>query len=237
MLDRSKRNRERRNKPSTTDVTLLLDMSGSMQIRREETIREVNRYLDQLKSDGQKYRLTVKTFNEGVDTLLNGRNIQDVGDLEHSEYRPNGWTALLDAVGDTLNRAYRYGDRVLFVVITDGEENASRRYGLSEVRDMIDRKRSEDFQFVFLGDGPGSWQVGRQLGFQWSVSTDYSNPENTKNIYRGLYAASNSLSTGGTISASMLNTSSTSAQATAKICTCLGIPNNTNDSCPLHGLQ
>src|SRR5579862_2075527 len=104
----NKRQREY-SKGRPTEVTLLLDMSGSMNVRRDETIREVNRYLDGLRSDGQRYKITVVTFNEGHNFLLRREAIKDVGQLEHSEYRPNGWTALLDAVGRVLD-SYQYSN-------------------------------------------------------------------------------------------------------------------------------
>ena len=205
----------RKRRKVTTGVTLLLDMSGSMSSRRDETIWEVNRYLDNLKRDGtfgQRYRVSVVTFNDDIDILISNQDIRDVGDLEHSEYRPQGWTRLLDAVGQTL-RSYRAsGDRQLFVVVTDGEENRSREFGLQEIRDLIDRKRSEDFQFVFLGSGPGSWQTGNRMGFSYSVATDWSDPRNSENIYKSLYTATNTMSSGGTIQASLFNTGSTQAK-------------------------
>lgn len=214
MLDKSKRPR-REHKNRTTDVILLLDASGSMAVRRDETIREVNRYLDQLRSDGLKYRVTIKTFNEQVDSLIYGKNIQEVGELEHSEYRPSGWTRLLDAVGRTLSDLdYRNGTRTLFVTITDGQENDSRHYGLQQVRDMIDRRRCEDFQFVFLGDGPSAWQVGSRLGFNFSISTDWTSPRASEDIYKSLYTASSTMSSGGHLTASMFNTGSTSGTMT-----------------------
>jgi hypothetical protein len=196
---------------------LLLDASGSMNVRRDETIREVNHYLYKLRNDGLKYRLTVRTFNEGTNTLILDKDIKDVGLLEHEEYRPNGWTRLLDAVGDTLEAAPYHGlyaSRTLFVVVTDGQENDSRRYGLQQVRDMIDRRRSEDFQFVFLGDGPQAWQVGNRLGFNISVATDWSSPVNTENIYRSLYKATNASASGQTLQANVFNTNSTNATNT-----------------------
>jgi len=180
--------------------------------RRDETIREVNRYLDNLRSDGQRYRVTVVTFNEGTEHLIVRKDIRDVGQLEHSEYRPNGWTRLLDAVGTTLHSNNFPEDRNLYVVITDGEENDSRNYGLDEVRRLIDRKRSENFQFVFLGSGPNSWRTGNRMGFNFSVATDWSSPQNSENIYRSLYTASNAMSQGGPITVRMFNTNSTSAK-------------------------
>jgi Mg-chelatase subunit ChlD len=204
-----------RRRNAITGVTLLLDASGSMNVRRDETIREVNRYLEKLKSDGQRYKLTVVIFNDGISKLIVREDIRDVGDLERAEYRPEGWTRLLDAVGATLESGSFFKfDRNLFVVVTDGQENRSSTYSLNEVRDMIDRMRSEDFQFIFLGSGPDSWSTGQRLGFNLSVSADYTNPFNTENIYKGLYAATSNYSEGGTISANMLDSTSTQAKVT-----------------------
>lgn len=242
LSNKSKPHRHHRHS-GPAEITLLLDASGSMHERRSETIREVNRYLDSLRQDGNRYKLTVKTFNTYVDTLVHNKDIRDCGQLEHDEYRCDGWTALLDAVGGTLDSiGYGldpYNRRTLFVVVTDGEENRSRNYGLHQVRDMIDRKRSDYFQFVFLGDGPGAWQAGRDLGFNYSVSTDWSNPQNSENIYRGLTAASTGFAKSGFITTASLNTNSTSAVDTTPVqgpyCDCLGVPNNTNAACPIHG--
>lgn len=233
---RDYRRKLRKNGP--TEVVLLLDASGSMACRRDETIREVNRYLDNLRKDGGRYRLTVKTFNTSVQTLVRDKDIRACGDLEHSEYRPDGWTALLDAVGETLD-SYGYrardGNRVLFVVVTDGQENHSRYFGLAQVRDMIAYYRSEDFQFVFLGDGPSAWQVGRNLGFNISVSTDWTNRENSANIYKGLTATSLAYSAGMGTDPLAFNTSSTQAQYTSPVivdCACQGV---SAKNCPIHG--
>jgi Mg-chelatase subunit ChlD len=214
MLD----NKRRRQYPigGLTNVTLLLDASGSMDVRRDETIREVNNYLDKLREDGQRYKITVAVFNERTDFLISRKDIRDVGQLEHSEYRPEGWTRLLDSVG-LLLESFRYSDshyRNLVVVITDGQENRSRDYSLQQVRRLIDERRSENFQFVFLGSGPDSWSVGQNLGFNISVATDYYNPFNIPNIYKGLYNATNSYSTTGVFNSQMLNSTSTSAKVT-----------------------
>ena len=221
MLSNKPNRRKQNNENTVTNVVLLLDMSGSMDVRRDETIREVNRYLDKLRSDGQRYNITALTFNEYTNELVHRKNIRDVGELEHEEYRPKGWTALLDAVGSTLEYGYNSYDpdeRTLFVLITDGQENRSQNYTLSRVRNLIDNRRHSDyygdFRFVFLGSGPDSWTVGRNLGFNFSVATDYTNPYNTENIYRGLYAASNNFAKCGLITAANLNTSSTNAQVT-----------------------
>jgi Mg-chelatase subunit ChlD len=212
MLNNKYHEKDQRHRSGPTGVTLLIDASGSMSSRRYETIRQVNRYLDDLRADGQRYKLTVITFNEYSNALIVRRDIRDVGQLERSEYRPDGWTRLLDAVGSALSNYVYQDDRNLFVVVTDGQENDSRIYSQYQVRNLIDEKRSEDFQFIFLGSGPDSWQVGNRMGFNFSVATDWTQPQNTENIYRSLYNVSNAYSKGASIQSQMLNTSTTSAK-------------------------
>jgi Mg-chelatase subunit ChlD len=209
LSNRDERPIGRRNR--TTGLTLLLDMSGSMQPRRLETIRQVNRYLDDLRSDGQRYKVTVVTFNEYSNSLIVRKDIRDVGQLERSEYRPDGWTRLLDAVGTALSGFYYGDDRNLFVVVTDGQENDSRNYSHSQVRNLIEDRRTEDFQFIFLGAGPDSWHTGNRLGFNFSVATDWTQPQNSENIYRSLYNTSHGFAKSGIISANTLNSSTTQA--------------------------
>lgn len=220
MLSNNRQRRALKNGNAPTNVILLLDMSGSMGVRRDETIREVNRYLDKLREDGQRYIVTTATFNEYTNKLITRMPIREVGQLEHAEYHPNGWTRLLDAVGQTL-QDYWINDndeKTLFVVVTDGQENDSRQYSLSQVRSMIDSRRHSDiygdFQFIFLGSGPDSWTTGQKLGFNFSVSTDWNNPLNSENIYGGLYRATKSYSQTGNMQVAMLNTNSTTAKVT-----------------------
>jgi len=213
MLNKSQWKAKRREE---TDVCLVVDMSGSMSPRRFETIREINRYLDSLRRDGNRYRVSLTTFNERANTIVTRKPIQDVGEMEESEYRPYGWTRLLDAVGRLLD-SYQYWreNKVLFVVITDGEENDSREYTFTKVRNMIDARESQNFQFVYLGSGPGAWQIGRHLGANISVSTDWNDPRNTENIYASLSQATKSYQSTGMMNVQAFNTGSTSGQVTS----------------------
>lgn len=217
MLNNNKYNewplgRKRRRKD--TGVLLIIDESGSMSPRREETIREFNRYLDKLRGDGLPYFLTVTTFDTNTHTLLRDMPIREVGNLERSEYDPEGWTALHDAVVETL-RSVRSRSNNICVVITDGEENSSRNYGLTDVRNAIDdKKRAGNWEFVFLGSGPDSWRTGRNMGFVWNVATDYTVPTVMPDMYKSLYTVTNTTATtgAGTVAAFQLNTNSTKAQ-------------------------
>lgn len=199
-------------KGNSTGVLLVLDASGSMADKRDETIWEFNKYINKLKEDGNNYFLTVTTFNNKVKRLINDKAIKNVGDLERSEYDPEGWTALNDAICETLDKAMDYTHNIC-VVITDGQENSSTKFTNRDVRNKIGHLRDHhNWEFVFLGSGPDAWHVGQQYGFRYSVAADYNNPLNVKNMYSSALAATQTASSGAALNVQMFNTSSTGAK-------------------------
>jgi len=156
------------------DITLVLDESGSMEPLQKDTIGGVNAFLaDQRKQPG-KCVCSIMKFNHEDHPVFTGRPVQEAPDLTLATYSPNGNTALLDALGRAITEA---GDRframpeterpgkIIVVVITDGEENSSRRYTKEQVKGMIVRQTNVyKWEFVFLGANIDAFAEAGGLG-------------------------------------------------------------------------
>ena len=149
----SGRGKNIRGDKAVTDVIFILDKSGSMRYYTDETIRGFNTMLDvQRKEEGRAYITTV-LFNEKSVYLHEREEIEKVKKLTRKDYEAGGCTALLDAVGDAIEKAgrSRCGNKTVVIVITDGLENASVNYTYKEIREKIASRRLQGWEFIFLG--------------------------------------------------------------------------------------
>lgn len=149
----SGRGKNIRGEKAVTDVIFILDKSGSMRYYTDETIRGFNTMLDvQRKEEGRAYITTV-LFNEKSVYLHEREEIEKVKKLTRKDYEAGGCTALLDAVGDAIEKARRSrcGNKTVVIVITDGLENASVNYTYKEIREKIASRRLQGWEFIFLG--------------------------------------------------------------------------------------
>lgn len=144
-----------------TEIIFILDRSGSMHGLEADTIGGYNSFIEkQRELPGQVYLSTV-LFDTRIDVLHDRVSLDKVAPLTGKDYVTGGCTALLDAVGGALHHignVHKYAreeDRpakTLVVITTDGMENASRRYSLAKVREMIERQQSKyGWEFIFLG--------------------------------------------------------------------------------------
>lgn len=174
-----------------TDITLVVDRSGSMSSCQDDAEGGINTFIaEQKKVDGEA-TLTLVQFDTVYDFVHSGMPIQDV-----PEYRlvPRGMTALLDAVGRAINEA---GDRlekmsdaerpgcVVFVIVTDGHENSSREFRHDQVREMIERQRSQyNWQFTFLGADETAFAVGAAMGIPKDAVAAYDPNKKAGKAYK-----------------------------------------------------
>ena len=183
---------------SYCDITIVLDKSGSMGHLRTDTIGGLNTFLsEQQKKEGDEVLLTVIQFSNTSETTINKQRIETVEPFGPEDYIPGGGTALLDAVGDAINkagarfRAMREAQRpakVLFVIITDGEENSSTRYTLDRIKRMItEQQDTYKWQFVFLGANQDSFQSAHSFGiYTWNTSNYNNTSLGVANMYASL---------------------------------------------------
>lgn len=162
------------NKETITEIICILDKSGSMQILQSETIAGLNQFIEEQKAESGLCNFSLVQFNQELETTVLRQSIQQVGKLTGSSYQPNGYTALLDAVGRTLKTAMethfmlpadQAPDKVLVFIITDGQENASLRYSRTQVATMIQQlQTNKGWEFQFFGANIDSFSEAQGIG-------------------------------------------------------------------------
>lgn len=167
-----------------TYIAVLLDRSGSMNSVKDDTIGGFNQFLGEQKAAGDNALLSLVQFDTGgIDIVHESKPIKDVPELNSETYQPRGGTPLLDALGKTIcstgdalkaipeaNRP----DKVVFVVITDGQENASKEYTKTRVKDMIDHQSGVyKWQFIYLGANQDAFAEAGSLGINLANAANY----------------------------------------------------------------
>jgi uncharacterized protein YegL len=175
-----------------TDIVFILDRSGSMQGLEKDTIGGYNSLLKKQKNEeGAAYVSTV-LFDDKHELIHDRTLIDEVNLLDESIYYTRGTTALLDAVGKTINhiskiRKQESSDQVLFVITTDGYENASKEYTAKHIKDLISMKKELGWEFLFLGANIDSESVGETFGIEEERVADYhADSKGTEVIYEAL---------------------------------------------------
>ncbi len=166
-----------------TELVFILDKSGSMHGLEQDTIGGFNSMLQKQKELDGECRITTVLFDNRYELLHDRIDIRAVSPMTEKEYQAGGATALLDAIGRTVqklvsvqkNTAKEYrADRVLFVIITDGQENASQEYSSDKVKGMIQlEKEKYGWEFVFLGANIDAVETAGQLGISRDRAVDY----------------------------------------------------------------
>ena len=151
---------------NTTEVIFILDRSGSMSGLESDTIGGYNSILQQQRECEGDVKVTTVLFDDRYELLHDRVGIKDVSDLTKKEYYVRGCTALVDAMGITISRFIREikDEKVMFVITTDGYENASREYTVSAVRKMIEAQKEKGWEFIFMGANIDAVSTGRQFG-------------------------------------------------------------------------
>lgn len=176
------------------EVVFLLDRSGSMQGSEKDTIGGYNSYLDKQRKNKYKTRVTTVLFDNEYELLNERKNIKEVKNLTDKEYFVRGCTALYDAIGKTINTIDKKvkNNKVLFVITTDGLENASCEYNKDKIKKLI--KDHGDWEFLYIGADIDSYAEGTSLGIKTSNIANYKKSrEGTKNLYKAIEYVSDSL--------------------------------------------
>lgn len=170
-------------KPECIELVLVLDKSGSMQGLESDTIGGFNSMIKKQKALDVPVRVTAVLFNDKTDMLYESRSIHSVHALTEKEYEVGGTTALLDAVGSTILNVdqkgnVKKGTKVIFVIITDGMENASREFTKTKVKQMIsDKQEKYGWDFIYLGANIDAAEEAGAIGVKKANAVTYRNTE------------------------------------------------------------
>ena len=183
------------------ELVFILDKSGSMGGLESDTIGGFNSMLEkQKKLNNENIYVTTVLFDNEYKLLYSHVPIQKMKPLTENEYSPGGNTALLDAIGKTVSQVKSEqiklsskdkAKKVLFVIITDGMENASKEYNITTVKRLIEtQKNTEKWEFIFLGANIDAIGTAQNLGIERSRAVQYkSDSIGTQNNYKAIERA------------------------------------------------
>lgn len=180
-----------------TSITIILDRSGSMESVKDETITGFNSFLKSQKKESGEARLSLIQFDHEYEVVYLNKSLPAVSDLNAETYQPRGYTALLDAIGRTINEVgaklaqtaeSERPNKVLFVIITDGEENSSREFNKAKINEMIThQKQKYSWEFLFIGANQDAIAEAQNLGITADNALDYAaNTAGTQAVFASL---------------------------------------------------
>jgi uncharacterized protein YegL len=171
-------------KENFTSINVIIDASGSMQHLAHDTIGSFNGFLKDQKAFPGEAAFTLCTFNTAYRLVHDFVKINNVPDLDAITYVPNGGTALLDAMGTTIDQVGRKlatmpedqrPSKVIFLIITDGEENSSHDYNPAQIKSMVEhQKDAYSWEFVFMGANIDAIAAGANLGISTQNTLNYA---------------------------------------------------------------
>ncbi len=169
-------------KKNCTELVFILDRSGSMAGLESDTIGGFNAMLEkQKKTEGECWVSTV-LFSSRSQVIHDRVALEKVPPMTDREYFVGGSTALLDAIGDAVKhiaaihkyiRSEDVPEHTMFVITTDGLENASRSYSSDEVKKLIEEKKAEGWEFLFLGANIDAVETAKRFGIREDRAVNY----------------------------------------------------------------
>jgi uncharacterized protein YegL len=177
-----------------TDITVILDRSGSMDLIKSSTIEGYNKFLRTHKAEGTNVKISLVQFDNEYELVYQEKKIKKKYYLNHKTFKPRGSTALLDAIGKTIEevdqriKKYSVKPNVIIAIITDGYENDSRLHTQKDIKTSIKKGiNKHNWNFVYLGANQDAILEGNRLG----ISSDYSH--NFKASKSGVKSAFNTV--------------------------------------------
>ncbi len=191
-------------KNNITELVFILDRSGSMAGLESDTIGGFNAMVEkQKREDGECYVSTV-LFDDVSEVLHDRVKLSEIKPMTDKEYTVRGCTALIDALGGAIHHIgniHKYArkedvpEHTMFIVTTDGMENASHRYDSAQVKRMIERQKEKyGWEFIFIGANIDAVQTARRYGISEDRAVNYhADSKGTQLLYESVTCAVSSM--------------------------------------------
>jgi len=184
-------------KKDFSEIVCVIDRSGSMEAIKTDAIGGFNSFVEEQKKVPGKASLTFTQFDTVYEVVYANKMLNDVPVLDEKTYIPRGMTALLDAIGRTINEVgVRLAnmaekdrpEKVIFAILTDGEENASREFTKDKIFEMITRqKETYSWEFIFLVANQDAIQAGMGLGIDMKDAFNFAaTGKGVRSAYAGM---------------------------------------------------
>ena len=167
----------------SSEIICIIDRSGSMSNMTKEAIGGFNQFLAEQKAlPDDSCKFTLILFDHVYNIIYDAENIQNVSELTEQTYVPRGTTALYDAMGraiddvmDRIQKEYSERPRVAVMIMTDGQENASKDYSKERLEKLVEDLKKEGWQFVFMSSDLNSFAADLGTMTVGSQSVGYNN--------------------------------------------------------------
>ncbi len=191
-------------KKNLTELVFILDKSGSMHGLEEDTIGGFNSMIEKQKNVDGQCLVSCVLFDNKSEVIFDRENINGIPEMTRKDYVPGGCTALIDALGGAIKHIgniHKYireedvPEHTIFVIITDGMENASHKYTSGKVKKMVKKKEKESgWEFLYLAANIDAVSTGAVMGFREDRSVNYkASAKGTEHLYEAVGCALNSM--------------------------------------------
>lgn len=155
------------------EIICIVDRSGSMSVIQGDAEGGLNAFIkEQQEVEGAGANITIVEFDDVIDTVCERIDIKDV---QPYKLQPRMYTALYDAIGMTINGTdYAGKGKVIVVIVTDGDENASKEYTQEQVFDLISKREAQGWEFVFLAANQDAMATGSSLGISQGANLNFN---------------------------------------------------------------
>ncbi|MBQ2602398.1 MAG: VWA domain-containing protein [Oscillospiraceae bacterium] len=169
-------------KNDLTELVFILDKSGSMSGLEGDTVGGFNSMIERQKKEAGSALVTTVLFSNESVTVHDRVDVREIEKLTEKDYRVGGCTALLDAIGEAVRHVsdvHRYirpediPAKTMFVITTDGMENASRVYSADKVKKLIEEKKQQGWEFLFLGANIDAVTTAKRFGIDEDRAVTY----------------------------------------------------------------
>ncbi len=169
-------------KNKITELVFIIDKSGSMAGLESDTIGGFNSLIQKQKKGVGECFVTTVLFDSDYSVIHDRLKIEEVTQMTDKDYFVGGCTALYDAVGSAIEhieKIHKYirrediPSKVMFVITTDGMENASKHFGGATVKSLIEKKKKEDWEFIFIGANIDAFEVAEDIGIGRNRAANY----------------------------------------------------------------
>ena len=190
--------KEARNK--VTELVFILDRSGSMSGLESDTIGGFNSMIEKQKKQGGECYVSTVLFDDESEVLHDRVKLGDIPKMTDRDYTVRGCTALIDAIGGAIHHIgniHKYArpedvpEHTMFVITTDGQENASHRYNSEQVKKMIERQKEKyGWEFLFIGANIDAVETAARYGIGADRAVNYNaDKEGTSIVYESVSRA------------------------------------------------
>ena len=190
-------------KNNITEIVFILDRSGSMSGFEADTIGGFNATIEKQKEQDGKVYVSTVLFDNISEVIHDRIDINEIKRMTRRDYQVGGCTALLDAIGGAIHHIgniHKYArpedipEHTIFIITTDGMENASHRYSKDRIKEMIKRQIEKyGWEFIFLAANIDAVETAENMGIRKERAANYRQTKD--GVYRSYYAMSEAIST------------------------------------------